>query len=392
MIELIFVVLAIIAYKRRTELRKATSCNYQLTQAGSRQLRGATVFVLTCLVAVCHGVLVYCLPSAAEEISRVINCGHADTVNSVTFSPNGKTLASGSDDKTIKLWEPVSGQNLRTLSGHTRRVVSVAFSPDSKMLASGSSDDTIKLWDVVTGRNLRTLRGHTEEVNSVAFSPDGRMLASGSSDGTIKLWDVASGQNVQTLTSPPRTIVSQIIQSVVFRTGGETALQLASGSADKTITLWDVASGQKLHTLKSQVQDASTGYSIEFARSQGVKSMAFRPGGKWLAWVSDPNSITLWYVGSQQEPRILSGHKGQVNSLTFSSDGRTLASGSDDNSVKLWNAASGQNLRTLRGHKDRVNSVTFSPDGKTLASGSDDRTIELWDWASGRTLHTLRGK
>ena len=124
--------------------------------------------------------------------------GHKKSVYSVAFSRDGKTLASGSDDNTVKLWDAATGQELRTLGGHSSFVLSVAFSPDGKTLASGSDDNTVKLWDAATGQELRTLGGHSSFVLSVAFSPDGKTLASGSFDKTVKLWDAATGQELRT--------------------------------------------------------------------------------------------------------------------------------------------------------------------------------------------------
>ena len=120
--------------------------------------------------------------------------GHSFRVLSVAFSPDGQTLAFGSTDNTIKLWDVATGKSIATLTGHSNSVSSVAFSPDGKTLASGSWDDTIKLWDVATGKSIATLTGDSETVVSVAFSPDGKTLVSGSGDRTIKLWDVATGK------------------------------------------------------------------------------------------------------------------------------------------------------------------------------------------------------
>ena len=220
-------------------------------------------------VASSIGIWLYDAHTGAEV---ALLTGHTGLVNSVSFSPDGRTLASGSYDKTVRLWDVVTGGHIRTLVGHTDWVYSVSFSPDGRTLASGSWDDTVRLWDVVTGGHIRTLVGHTDWVYSVSFSPDGRTLASGSWDRTVRLWDVVTGGHIRTLVGH-----TDWVYSVSFSPDGRT---LASGSWDDTVRLWDVVTGGHIRTL--------------------------------------------------------TGHTGLVNSVSFSPDGRTLASGSRDGTVLLW--------------------------------------------------------
>ncbi len=181
--------------------------------------------------------------------------GHSNSVNSLAFSPDGKTLASGTGDKTIKLWDVGMGREIYTLQGHSDSVHSVAFSPDGKILASGSHDKTIKLWNVITGGQIRTIEAHRNSVCSVAFSPDGKILASGSGDKTIKLWDVTTGRKIGTIQAH-----SSWVRSVTFSPDGKT---LISESDDKTIKHWDVTTGRQIRTIQvSQVSQSSFGMAV----------------------------------------------------------------------------------------------------------------------------------
>ncbi|MEU7640943.1 caspase family protein [Streptomyces sp. NPDC039016] len=241
--------------------------------------------------------------------------GHTDDVISVAFSPGGKTLASGSSDNTVRLWDGATRTSMATLTGHTSTVRSVAFSPNGKTLASGSYDQTVRLWDVATRTSIATLVNHTGGVNSVAFSPDGKILASGSYDKTVRLWDVGA-----------RTITATLTSSI----GG-------------------------------------TG---------GVNSVAFSPNGKTLA--SGINkTIQLWDVGARTMTATLTGHTDDVMSVAFSPDGKTLASGGYDKTVRLWDVATRTSIATLVNHTEVVESVAFSPDRNTLAN-SNNYTVRLW--------------
>jgi len=250
---------------------------------------------------------------------------------------------------------------VRTLTGHTGSVLSVTFSPDGQFLASGSEDNTVKIWRVSDGKETRTLTGHILGVNSVAFSPDGQFLASGSTDKTVKIWRVSDGSLVRTLTGH-----TDLVYPVAFSPDGQF---LASGSLDKTVKLWRVSDGKEVRTL--------TGHK------GSVYSVAFSPDGQFLASGSLDNTVKIWRVSDGSLVRTLTGHTDPVRSVAFSPDGQFLASGSLDKTVKIWRVSDGKEVRTLTGHKGSVYSVAFSPDGQFLASGSSDDTVKIWRISSG---------
>ncbi|PHH50007.1 Vegetative incompatibility protein HET-E-1 [Ceratocystis fimbriata CBS 114723] len=295
--------------------------------------------------------------------------GHDSRVASVMFSNDGQRLASGSFDKTVKVWDATSGMCLQTLEGHNDSVMSVAFSNNRQRLASGSADSTVKIWDATSGMCLRTLEGHDRWVASVVFSNDGQQLASGSFDKTIKIWDATSGTCLQALKGH-----DGCVQSVTFSNDGQ---RLASGSFDKTVKIWDTASGTCLQTLEGH--------------SEWVQSAVFLNDGQRLASGSDDETVKIWDTTSGICMQTFEGHNGSVRSVVFSNDGKRLASGSDDKTVKIWDMTFGTPLQVLGGHHDRVTSVVFSNDGQRLASGSNDNAIKVWDATSGTCLQTLEG-
>ncbi|KAJ7254335.1 WD40-repeat-containing domain protein [Mycena haematopus] len=324
---------------------------------------------------------------SGEVVAGPFN-GHTNCVNSVAFSPNGKYIVSGSDDNTVCVWDAESGEVVAgPLHGHTSWVKSVAFSPDSKHIVSGSNDLTVCVWDAESGEVVAgPFNGHTDCVNSVAFSPDNKQIVSGSDDGhcACGMQRAASGDVV----AGPFNGHTSMVSTVAFSPDGK---QIVSGSYDNTVRVWDAKSGEVVAGPFS-------------SHTHWVKSVAFSPDSKHIVSGSDDNTIAArWLLGIQC--RILTdgkwivsgsndrtvcvwdaesgnvvagpfdGHTSLVNSVAFSPDGKRIVSGLNDTDsrVCIWDAESGEVVAgSFNGHKYSVNSVAFSPNGKQIISGSDD--------------------
>lgn len=321
---------------------------------------------------------------------------HDGAVSSLTFNPDQNILASGGEDKAVILWDLSRQEPLAPpLTEHTSWVNDLAFSPDGQILASGGEDHTIILWDVAKKQPLRApLRAHQAPVRGLAFGPDGHLLASSSNDKSILLWDVAAGQP-QDL---PLTGHSHWVYDVAFSPDGQ---YLVSGSSDHTVILWEVNPqprfGQVLveHPVISQsgASDATgqfekTDAEEETDRSRvGVSSLALNVHKNMIASAGRSSSIMFWdmLTGEPVGP-ALTGHGDQVNSLAFSPDGQWLASGSSDNTIIVWDVERRKIRYQNIGHNETVNGVAFSPDGIILASSSNDDTVRFWEATSGQPI------
>ena len=332
--------------------------------------------------------------------------GHTK-VYCVSFSPDGQTIASGSNDATVRLWDVETGIEKRRFIGHTGGVLSVNFSPDGKTIASGGLDGFFRLWDIETGiekptswrasegafdwvdnvsfspdgktiamstehrffhlsdvengrlRRIRRIIGHTDRVVSLSFSPDGKTVVSGSKDETVRLWDVETGTEKQRFIGHTSSVLS-----VSFSPDGKT---VASAARDGTIRLWDVQTGIEKQRLKDD--------------SIFPNRMSFSPDGKTIVNGSWDDIVRLWDVQTGIERQRLIGHTNSINSVSISPDGKTIA-GSDWNGVYLWDVQTGIEKQRLIGHRHWVNSVSFSPDGKTIAGGGSNG-VYLWNVQTG---------
>jgi predicted Zn finger-like uncharacterized protein len=312
--------------------------------------------------------IVAALSTARRQLPASGRClrtfeGHTDGVSSVSFSPDGRLALTGSNDKTLRLWNVATGECLRTLRGHTDDVESASFSPDGRLALSGSGV-TMRLWEVATGRCLRVFEGNTKVLSLASLSPDGRLALSGGWE--LQLWEVATGRCLRRF--EPET---GKVYSISFSPDGRLAL---SGSYE-SLQLWEVATGRCLRTFEG--------------RRENVLSASFSPDGLLALSGSEDCTVRLWEVAAGRCLRTFEGHTSRVGSVSFSPDGRLALSGSRDKTLRLWEVATGRCLRTFEGHADGVDSASFSPDGRLALSGGADKTLRLWEVATGDSQRAI---
>jgi WD40 repeat protein len=284
---------------------------------------------------------------------------HANQAWCLSFSPDSKILASGCDDRTIKLWALPLAKEITTLQQDRAGINSLSFSPDGKTLAWVLPNGTIKLWETAGGKERVAFKGRNGFAR-LAYSPNGRSLACEDSDGTVSLWNLARGEE---------SVIARCPTGGVHLSFSPDGKSLATGSGDG-LRLWDLARGREL-------------FHVNGHRGR-VRAVAFSPDGTVLASGGTDDSVRLWSPATATELTVLRGHSDTVLSLSFHREGKILASASK-NEIKLWDLATGKNTVTLPPNSDPICvndwaiSVLFSPDGAMLASASATGTIRLWD-------------
>jgi len=336
--------------------------------------------------------------------------GHADFIQTLSFSHNGQYIVSASRDKTIKIWDAKSGQCLRTIPHlciphyahfspddshvvvslmdstisiwniekkyiiqsirvNNGRVYHAGYSPKGDYIASSSLDgeNLLNIWDCNKSVLIQSLRGHSDMPLSSSFSKDGQYLVSSSRDNSVKMWEVNKSRCIKTLKGH-----TGWVYDAVFNPDGKL---IASASYDKTIRIWDVETGTCLKVLEDH--DGFV-YDVDFSQD-----------GKYLCSASQDHTIKIWKVSTWRCIKTLEGHSAWVGDADFSSDGRFIVSASGDKTIKIWDTENKSCVKTIVGHRLGVNSVDYSPNEECLVTSSVDETIRLWDVKSGKCIQTL---
>ncbi|MBF0318928.1 MAG: protein kinase [Nitrospirae bacterium] len=286
--------------------------------------------------------------------------GHTAAVTSVSLSHDGRLAITGAMDKTLKLWDTVTGQCIKTFIGHTGGVTSVYITSDAKFAISGGIDKIVRVWNISSGTALYNFKGHTGEVAAVYLSSDGKYPVSGSTDETVKLWDISSGNYLRSFSGHRGSITS-----VAITNDGQ---RVISGSLDGTARIWEVSSLRCLHIFKGH--------------TASINSICLSKDGKFLLTASADKTLRLWNFHTQQYQKTLPGHAEPVMSVSLSWNSLYALSGGQDKTARLWDLSSKRCLRTFEGHSTPVSAVCMSANGRYFISCGQDKDVLFWELQS----------
>lgn len=309
-----------------------------------------------------------------SQLQRIFS-GHTEGINDVTFSPDGRLLATVSQDSQIKLWDVGSGQEISVLTTHAQPVNAVAFSPDGTILATAGEDGFIILWNTATQQLITVLNGQEGAVNDIAFHPAGDRLLAGYDSSVLRYWDIFNRRSLLRLLGH-----ASRVHTVAMSHDGS---RFASGGADGRIIIWNGGTGASLYSIEPFI--GSDGQPVH------INGLAYNPDDTQLLAANSNGTAAVWDTNDASLIFRVAGHAIPLRDVAYSPDGTLFATASSDNTVKVWNAASGQALYTLPGHTNGVTAVAFHPLAAQLVTGSSDSTARLWRTEAGLSPQILSG-
>ncbi|MCP4692096.1 MAG: hypothetical protein GY859_28885 [Desulfobacterales bacterium] len=299
----------------------------------------------------------------------VVSYGHQDRVLALCFSPDGRRLATGSSDKTVRIRDIVTGEETRVLSVDGYGVDALQFTPDGKLFAAGASKNYTGIWDVQSGKEIRIPEPGTGKIHARTFSPDGKLLCTCSRDNGVNLWDAHTGKRVRTI-----PVHDQIVKTIRFSPDGRL---LVTGSGDNVARVWDVSTGDEVQEL---IHDKS------------VRCLRFHPGGKLLATGQLIRPTIVWNIETGKRIHTLLDREARAAELGFSPDGLLLAThGKYGEKTVIWDIETSQPLRRFERSRPISFGISFNPDGTLLAVGEKRGETRLWNIAAGRTYKVFGG-